>query len=109
MSLAIVEKASLTDVGRQRQGNEDSYLEQSPLFAVADGMGGARAGEVASKIAVEMMAGSAPADGRGARLAGEWSRLRLVGAAKRNDPHGRVGPHGGEHENDLAIISNANI
>jgi PPM family protein phosphatase len=63
MSLAIVEKASLTDVGRQRQGNEDSYLEQSPLFAVADGMGGARAGEVASKIAVEMLAGSAPADG----------------------------------------------
>src|SRR3989440_3541430 len=63
MSLAIVEKASLTDVGRQRQGNEDSYLEQSPLFAVADGMGGARAGEVASRIAVEMLAGSSPADG----------------------------------------------
>ena len=63
MSLAIVEKAGLTDVGRQRQGNEDNYLEQPPLFAVADGMGGARAGEVASKIAVEMLADSAPADG----------------------------------------------
>src|SRR5437764_3402611 len=63
MSLAIVEKAGLTDVGRQRQGNEDSYLEQPPLFAVADGMGGARAGEVASKIAVEMLADRAPADG----------------------------------------------
>src|SRR5437764_9729761 len=63
MSLAIVEKAGLTDVGRQRQGNEDSYLEQPPLFAVADGMGGARAGEVASKIAVEMLAESAPTDG----------------------------------------------
>src|SRR3954451_19302083 len=63
MSLAIVEKASLTDVGRQRQGNEDNYLEQSPLFAVADGMGGARAGEVASKVAVEKLGSSAPADG----------------------------------------------
>ena len=53
MALRIVEKAALSDVGRQRQGNEDSYLERSPLFVVADGMGGARAGEVASKIAVE--------------------------------------------------------
>src|SRR5881227_101924 len=53
MGLRIAEKAALTDVGRQRQSNEDSYLEASPLFAVADGMGGARAGEVASRIAVE--------------------------------------------------------
>jgi protein phosphatase len=50
--LRVVEKAALSDVGRARQGNEDSYLERSPLFAVADGMGGARAGEVASGIAV---------------------------------------------------------
>src|SRR5436305_1815826 len=63
MSLAIVEKASLTDVGRQRQGNEDNFLEQSPLFAVADGMGGARAGEVASKVAVEKLGAKVEADG----------------------------------------------
>src|SRR3954447_4580901 len=63
MILAIVEKASLTDVGRQRQVNEDNYLEQSPLFAVADGMGGARAGEVASKVAVEKLGESGPFDG----------------------------------------------
>jgi PPM family protein phosphatase len=60
VTLRIVEKASLTDVGRQRQGNEDSYFEHSPLFAVADGMGGARAGEVASRIAVEMLASEQP-------------------------------------------------
>src|SRR5256885_6335817 len=63
MSLTIVENASVTDVGRQRQGNEDNFLEQAPLFAVADGMGGARAGEVASKIAVDKLGASGPSDG----------------------------------------------
>jgi serine/threonine protein phosphatase PrpC len=61
VALRIVEKAALSDVGRQRQGNEDSYLERSPLFVVADGMGGARAGEVASRMAVEQF--DAAADG----------------------------------------------
>jgi PPM family protein phosphatase len=51
--LTIVEEFALSDVGRQRQTNEDSFLESSPIFAVADGMGGARAGEVASRLAVE--------------------------------------------------------
>jgi protein phosphatase len=41
-----------TDVGRVRTNNEDSLLIEPPLFAVADGMGGAAAGEVASAIAV---------------------------------------------------------
>ena len=53
MALRIVEEFSVSDVGRQRHTNEDSYLESSPIFAVADGMGGARAGEVASRMAVE--------------------------------------------------------
>jgi protein phosphatase len=51
--MSVVEEVGLTDVGRQRQSNEDSFIEARPLFAVADGMGGARAGEVASRIAVE--------------------------------------------------------
>ncbi|HZU39866.1 MAG TPA: Stp1/IreP family PP2C-type Ser/Thr phosphatase [Solirubrobacteraceae bacterium] len=42
-----------TDTGRQRRGNEDSAFAHAPLFVVADGMGGAQAGEVASQMAVE--------------------------------------------------------
>jgi serine/threonine protein phosphatase PrpC len=53
MALRVVEQAGLTDVGRQREANEDNLVLASPVFAVADGMGGARAGEVASRIAAE--------------------------------------------------------
>ncbi|HEY7961604.1 MAG TPA: Stp1/IreP family PP2C-type Ser/Thr phosphatase [Solirubrobacteraceae bacterium] len=51
--LRVAEHYSGTDTGRQRRANEDSLLARSPLFVVADGMGGAQAGEVASRIAVE--------------------------------------------------------
>jgi serine/threonine protein phosphatase PrpC len=51
--LRVAEQYAGTDTGRQRRANEDSLLMRSPLFVVADGMGGAQAGEVASRIAVE--------------------------------------------------------
>ncbi len=52
--LRVAEQYAATDTGRQRRANEDSLLARSPLFVVADGMGGAQAGEVASKIAVDV-------------------------------------------------------
>ncbi len=51
--LRIAEQWHASDRGRQRQGNEDNFFVRSPLFVVADGMGGAQAGEVASQMAVD--------------------------------------------------------
>lgn len=60
MSLRIAEEAVRTDTGRQRNANEDSLFTDAPLFVVADGMGGAQAGEVASKAAAESFAQELP-------------------------------------------------
>jgi len=51
--LRVDDQAYRTDTGRQRSANEDSYFVRAPIFVVADGMGGAQAGEVASKAAAE--------------------------------------------------------
>jgi PPM family protein phosphatase len=49
--MRIGRAAATTDTGRRRRANEDAYVFRPPLFAVADGMGGARAGEVAAQLA----------------------------------------------------------
>lgn len=52
--------AARSDVGSVREHNEDSFLVKTPLFVVADGMGGHEAGEIASKIAVDTMSEQGP-------------------------------------------------
>jgi PPM family protein phosphatase len=51
--LRVDDQAFRTDTGRQRSENEDSLFVRAPIFVVADGMGGAQAGEVASKAAAD--------------------------------------------------------
>ncbi len=47
--------AVASDTGRRRRRNEDNYVVAPPLFGVADGMGGAQAGEVASQLAASAL------------------------------------------------------
>ena len=61
----IGRSAVRTDTGRKRRRNEDAYVCEPPLFAIADGMGGAQAGEVASGLAAAVLARGARGDERG--------------------------------------------
>jgi PPM family protein phosphatase len=56
MTTRVVDSAGLTQTGNVRRSNEDSFLLRSPLFMVADGMGGALAGELASRMCAEAFA-----------------------------------------------------
>jgi PPM family protein phosphatase len=62
-----VRSAGKSDTGRRRRHNEDNFVEQPPLFAVADGMGGAQAGEIASDLATTALREGDGGDGE-ARL-----------------------------------------
>jgi protein phosphatase len=60
-----------TDTGRKRRRNEDAYVVEPPLFAIADGMGGAQAGELASSLAAGAVREDEAAAGRGERRVAE--------------------------------------
>jgi len=69
--------AAVTDPGRRRRRNEDSYVIEPPLFAIADGMGGAQAGEVASRLATVALKES------GTEASGEERIFDLIQEANR--------------------------
>jgi protein phosphatase len=70
--------ARASDTGRKRRRNEDSYVVAPPLFAVADGMGGAQAGEVASKLAAAALEETDPG-----MLSGPERLVSLIQEANR--------------------------
>lgn len=77
-----------TDVGRVREGNEDSYLIQEPLFGVADGMGGHLAGDVASQTAVEIITSKTKDQGADPTTLGEVlsEANKVIWKKAQNDP-----------------------
>jgi PPM family protein phosphatase len=60
--MRLAASAAVTDPGRRRRGNEDAFVREPPLFAIADGMGGAQAGEVASRLAAAVLRDATGAD-----------------------------------------------
>ena len=84
---------SRTDIGCLRDHNEDSLVVAPPLFAVADGMGGHAAGEVASEIAVNVLAERAPAhpDPEALGRAVEEANRAIIVAAHEGRGHEGMG------------------
>ena len=68
MTLALGQYAVATDPGRKRRQNEDAFVVRPPLFAIADGMGGARAGEIASALAAGALSEAEASGGGEARV-----------------------------------------
>jgi serine/threonine protein phosphatase PrpC len=90
--LRIAEQWVGSDLGLQRQGNEDNYFVRAPLFVVADGMGGAQAGEVASEMAVDVFDHGIPDDaapGEGLRVLIEDANRRIYERSRAE--HQRAG------------------
>jgi PPM family protein phosphatase len=67
--MTVLHSAGHTDPGRRRRHNEDAFVCEPPLFAIADGMGGAQAGEVASRLAAAALRESAGEAGGEQRIA----------------------------------------
>jgi protein phosphatase len=113
--LRVAEYQAFTDTGQQRRHNEDAFYARAPVFAVADGMGGAQAGEVASHAAVEAVAAGLPEDGTPEdRLAAVVQRAneRIFQMSREDDSRAGMGTtltavHVGERDVAVAHVGDS--
>ena len=77
--MRIGRATAVTDTGRRRLRNEDAFVFEPPLFAIADGMGGAQAGELASRLAAAAIeeAGAAAGDAEAVAAAVRAANARI--------------------------------
>jgi protein phosphatase len=116
--LRVAEHFERTDTGRQRRGNEDAFYARAPLFAVADGMGGAQAGEVASHLAVEVLEQGLPV-GAGSveerlRARVREANARIMESAQADDARAGMGTtltvaYVGEDELTVAHVGDSRL
>jgi PPM family protein phosphatase len=116
--LRVADHFERSDTGRARRENEDSFYARSPMFAVADGMGGAQAGEVASQLAVEVLQKGLP-DGRGSveqrlRDLVEEANARINALSRADDQRAGMGTtmtlaYVGEDELSVAHVGDSRL
>ncbi|MEA2248008.1 MAG: family protein phosphatase, partial [Solirubrobacteraceae bacterium] len=116
--LRVADHFERSDTGRQRRANEDAFHARSPLFAVADGMGGAQAGEVASHLAVEVIQQGLPDRGGSVeerlRAMVEEANARINALSRADDQRAGMGTtltvaYVGEHEVSVAHVGDSRL
>jgi PPM family protein phosphatase len=116
--LRVADHFERSDTGRQRRANEDSFYARAPMFAVADGMGGAQAGEVASGVAVEVIEQGLPGQGSSVeerlRILVEEANRRINALSRADDQRAGMGTtltvaYVDEHELAVAHVGDSRL
>src|SRR5215211_2740064 len=116
--LRVADHFERTDPGRARRVNEDSFFARAPLFAVADGVGGAQAGEVASHLAVQVIEQGLPERGGSVeerlRDLVEEANARINALSRTDDQRAGMAStltvaYVGEHELSVAHVGDSRL